>query len=225
MDRLPTELLLMVLSEIDDVASLQSAFLSSPWVRNPFSNPLLNKKLRDEVTFRVLNNEIGSDILPEALLTFLSKPLVRARGDVLSKFLNHAKRTRLAELSWSITDALEISRFHIIIDNFSRNYANKVLAGAPTSDYKVPRITQPTPTETGRIQRAFYRFEIFCNLFPPLSNISYNKMKDEWADFFNRFAPWENEQLACIHDFLVREITPSKIQRTPGKLRADDDSL
>jgi hypothetical protein len=31
---------------------------------------------------------------------------------------------------------------------------------------------------------------------------------EQLEEFFMDFAPWENEQLACVHDYLVRVISP-----------------
>ena len=60
-----------------------------------------------------------------------------------------------------------------------------------------------------RIERSFYTFEIYCSLFgKSRSRLSLN---DQLDLFFNRFAPWENEQLACVHDFLLDELKPGII--------------
>ncbi|KAJ5714845.1 zinc finger domain protein [Penicillium malachiteum] len=57
------------------------------------------------------------------------------------------------------------------------------------------------------MERSFYTFEVYCSLFgqseTPLP------LDDELETFFKRFAPWENEQLACVHDFLVDELEPA----------------
>lgn len=56
-------------------------------------------------------------------------------------------------------------------------------------------------SERNRLSRNLYRFQIYCHLFgdresPPLSVVN---QRDK---YFAHFAPWENEQLACIHDYL-----------------------
>ncbi|KAJ5726783.1 zinc finger domain protein [Penicillium malachiteum] len=64
-----------------------------------------------------------------------------------------------------------------------------------------------SPSENYRIERSFYIFQVYCSLFgqskTPLP------FDDQLDKFFKRFAPWENEQFACVHDFLLDELEPA----------------
>ncbi|UPK95544.1 hypothetical protein LCI18_006479 [Fusarium solani-melongenae] len=59
--------------------------------------------------------------------------------------------------------------------------------------------------EWERIERVLYRFELFRRLFGRFHQ-SEGKLKPLAKSFFQKFAPWENAQLGCIHDFLAREV-------------------
>ncbi|KAL6366094.1 hypothetical protein LRP88_00190 [Fusarium phalaenopsidis] len=59
--------------------------------------------------------------------------------------------------------------------------------------------------EWERIERVLYRFELFRKLFGRFHQ-SEGKLKPLAKSFFQKFAPWENAQLGCIHDFLAREV-------------------
>jgi hypothetical protein len=47
--------------------------------------------------------------------------------------------------------------------------------------------------------------------------------------FFSKLSPWENEQLACVHGYLLRLITPGKLSDFKGLLsiltRIDFDDI
>ena len=73
-----------------------------------------------------------------------------------------------------------------------------------------------TLSERDRIYRAFYSFEIFRRLLQPLSAMeSPSDALTEYVEevgeaFMDQFSPYENVQLACIHDFLERYVLPCK---------------
>ncbi|KAL9114051.1 MAG: hypothetical protein Q9227_001823 [Pyrenula ochraceoflavens] len=61
-------------------------------------------------------------------------------------------------------------------------------------------------TERGRLQRAFFRFEIFRRLFrQPLhrdDSTPFPDGKEQAELFLSHFPAWEIEELACIHQYL-----------------------
>lgn len=74
-----------------------------------------------------------------------------------------------------------------------------------------------------RIQRAFYRFEVYCNLFQNPERFDFREQRDI---FFLKFSDWENEQLACMYDYLFRVICPGTIFDGPNRdSSADSEKL
>lgn len=68
-----------------------------------------------------------------------------------------------------------------------------------------------TRQEACRIHRALYRFEIYRNLFcQSPAKVQSSVYGEQNELFFSHFAPWENEQLGCIHDFLARIVLPGQ---------------
>ncbi|KAI0973402.1 hypothetical protein F4678DRAFT_477867 [Xylaria arbuscula] len=71
----------------------------------------------------------------------------------------------------------------------------------------------PAHQEICRIERTLYRFEIHCNIFREykrrFSSSPSTVLSDRKRLFFDNFAPYENEQLGCIHDFLIQIVSPS----------------
>ena len=101
-----------------------------------------------------------------------------------------------------------IERFHRFVDYFATQFANEALE-------KQPRLVieeQPKPSceEIHRFQRAFYRLQLYCNVVGHVFPVTDDELREM---FFGHYAAWENEQLACIHDYLVRVV--AKRKRSP----------
>lgn len=56
-----------------------------------------------------------------------------------------------------------------------------------------------------RIKRTLYYFETFRNWFRDPSDARV-LLEERMSVFFFTFAPWEVEQLGCIHDFLFDQM-------------------
>lgn len=97
---------------------------------------------------------------------------------------------------------------HSCVEFFAAEFASFALSKNP-----VPRDSNAAPscTETLRIKRNLYRFELYCNLF---RKPSYDRMLRDDRDclvqpspfgtqeqreiFLKMFSPWKSEQLGCI---------------------------
>ncbi|KJK79987.1 hypothetical protein H634G_04226 [Metarhizium anisopliae BRIP 53293] len=203
---LSVELLQMVLSELPDVSSLRAAALSCPLLYGVFL------EADTTITTRVLLNQIDDSVLPEAELAFLSSslhhgPEPKYRHVVVDFITQNLRQRPTPPSSWSLQKALQLERLHLCVSELTQKFVHTTLTTYPMTQSKCTA----TRLERCRIERAFYRFELYCNLFRMLPEIGaelpirveQNKL------FFACFAPWENEQLGCIHDFLVRAVSPA----------------
>ena len=59
-------------------------------------------------------------------------------------------------------------------------------------------------TESKRILRGFYRYQLFCKVFGPngqtIQPFVSADYKLEW--FFSLYEPWEREEILCVHEFV-----------------------
>ncbi|WEW57319.1 hypothetical protein PRK78_002784 [Emydomyces testavorans] len=195
-ERLPVEITQMVLSAITDLLSLRCAALSCPAFFYAFNGA------GNAITTRVLSTQVGFDVLPEAIAASESSQLLSHTDEEIEEFVaNHFHRRQSPPESWTLASALPIGKLHNYVSAFAQMFVSNVsikesLRGAGWLD--------PTYDETCRIERALYRFEVFRNIF------SKSRSREEERNiFFANFAPWENEQLGCIHDFLVRAVSPA----------------
>ncbi|KAI9775732.1 MAG: hypothetical protein M1839_000934 [Geoglossum umbratile] len=183
------------MSAIADVQSLKSAALSCPSLYHAFSGA------ETMITTRVLSSQVSNGVLPEAAAALESSQLDPPTAQGIQNFVKkHLCRRRLPPRSWTLCDALSVGKFHLCLSSFATKFANTSLTNEPL------RSATPTQSERDRIERALYRFEIFCNLF---RNSNVANVEDQQDLFFTKFSPWEMEQLGCIHDFLIRQVSPA----------------
>ena len=78
--------------------------------------------------------------------------------------------------------------------DLAKEFAQAALTTHPMKRFK----STATRLERHRIERALYRLDL---------NAQYSVHEEQKDLFFTNFSPGENEQLGCIHDFLVRAVS------------------
>ncbi|KAM5432123.1 hypothetical protein McanMca71_007868 [Microsporum canis] len=113
----------------------------------------------------------------------------------------------------SLSEAVALEDYNRLVNNFARDFARRALSKHPITRVEEKCPWPVTERESYRILRAFYRFELYWKLFQGTEKPRGERhrqltipLKDHSKLFFDRFAPWENEQVACIQDFLLRLI-------------------
>lgn len=190
---LSAELVRMVLSAAPDVESLRAAVVSCPLFYRAFL------EAEASVTEQVLLNQIDASVLPDARLAFESR-----EGIVDFTTAQSLRERSTLPQTWSLRDALRLGRLHPHVEKFANVFAWESLTKSPLNQSKLIS-TRP---EICRMQRALYRFETYFNLFRDPPDVPSSTLEEQRRLFFANYAPWENEQLGCIHDFLVRVISP-----------------
>ncbi|KAJ5618729.1 zinc finger domain protein [Penicillium herquei] len=107
----------------------------------------------------------------------------------------------------TLREALHLIQLHDTVQRFARKYAAQAIEMLENEGIYHASTYSFTSSENYRIERSFYVFEVCCSLFWQSKNPL--PWDDQLDKFFKRFAPWENEQLACIHDFLLDELEPA----------------
>lgn len=217
--RMPLHLLSIVLSQLDNIQSLASAIHSHSSLYAAYNED------RDTIVRTIIGNQIP-DVIMEfyAFPTYLSSfpDLDRSDIDRLSDILTCShdfpyiwRNCSRAEGRLPINRHLAstISRTHTIIEHFTRDLLEDSLPlvrkhlGLRRRD-----CSTASDDEVFRIQRAMYRFQLYCNLFqyPYTRKQIFHRLGPILhVYFFNPFSPWVNEQLACIHDYFERVLSRS----------------
>ncbi|KAI0544218.1 hypothetical protein F4679DRAFT_591684 [Xylaria curta] len=192
---LPVELLQMILRLVPDVQSLHAAVLSCSSFYHAFWN------VETTITTEVLLNQIDVGVLPEAMLTAESALLPDESKPKSYETANNFAARNLRQRptpprSWSLQEALRLSRLHFYVDALAKKFVETTLTKAPFNQPQHPVTNQ----EMCRIQRALYRFQLFRNLERTAAR----------SRFLMAFFDYcENEQLFCIYFFLTRAVLPA----------------
>ncbi|KAF2966735.1 hypothetical protein GQX73_g6846 [Xylaria multiplex] len=197
MDHLPVELHQRIFLHLD-LNAVRNAALSCRILFNAV------KGAETLIATKLLLRQIDKDVLPEAILALRSRRLGAPSLSKMSEFAEALKTRQPAPKKWCLTDALPLAQFHEKVSYLASQAAREALEKEPRL-LMGGKLPDPTREEMHRFERAFYRYQIFCNVIGPDSLGA----ADLWAVFFKWFSTWENEQLACIHEHLVRVVSRS----------------
>jgi hypothetical protein len=205
---MPVELIRMILAGVPDVRSLHSAIVSCPLFYLTFLD------VESEITPQVLLNQIDETVLPEALaaletfaLLDISRPFYGGTEWHESKGIALKSRD-ISCRPTSLRGTIRLSQLHENVRYFADIFIDRNLSVGPLN-----RVHKPiTHQERCRIERAFYRFDIYCAYFrPPLpadrsGRVMASRYLSPLGPFQEQFTPWEMEQLSCICHFMAREL-------------------
>lgn len=205
MEELPLELVQRVFAHLD-LASIRNAALSCHTFLNAF------KSAETVITSEVLLRQIDLSVLPEAILVEKSWKLGKPSAAQAIQFAQDHLSTRApAPTQWRLADALSLERFHRYVDYFADQYSAEAIGKQP----RLLGLGKPSHAELLRFQRAFYRFQLYCNVVGQRAS-EPQEMRDM---FFGHFAAWENEQLACVYEYLMRVVAKRKPTLRQSTLR------
>ena len=215
---LPIELQIEVLKALPNISSLRSlAFTCSSLYRTYSENA-------SSIIVNILSNELGTEIISEVNATLLSSQLppprsIAAVREFLAEYNPHSETVAGESLfpnpaAWTLSEALVVSDLHTHVQYFADDFCSSILTRNPISGLPDPSHAPLSKAEKTRIYRVFYRVELYCNLFrifgPRVNQRSVDARlaaEEQQEVFFDKFTPWENEQLGCIHDYLLRKLS------------------
>lgn len=205
----PVELRSAILRQLPRVEDIFSAIQS---------NKSLYEALREDSTTvsYVFHKQIDAKLLPYAAAfleldkTPRNTPHHKDFSLILEKCFSLTPSQVSEQLAQiTLREALHVMDLHKTIQRLATKYSAQALALLQDEELLKSSMLSFTPSEIYRIERSFFTLEIYCSLFgQSRSRLSLN---DQIDLFFERFAPWENEQLACVHDFLLDELKPGMI--------------
>lgn len=188
LEELPTELSGEILSAIDDLPTLSSASLASRTLHNAFANE------KRTILSRVLANHMGIDVIADALAAVESIDATCEGWDPFLVEPDYVPNLLTTDQVYSI------AKLSAVVRELAKLFVQSATGVRP-------EIQTPNESELARIERTFYRFETFRDLFGT-SSIDLPTFKMTTDAFFAALAPWEVEQLGCIHDFIFHQIKP-----------------
>ncbi|KAI1112032.1 hypothetical protein F5Y14DRAFT_423425 [Nemania sp. NC0429] len=213
LERLPTELICAILSQLSDLTALRCAILSCRWILDSFTGN------SSAIATRVFLNELDScDVRPEAIAALLTSRLAKPTRSSAREFHKVAylqKRNVEVGICLTLHEVADLSRLHSAVSRLAQDFAEASLqefAATMKDGHTSQPQSQPlalSTLERHRIMRTLYILEIFFNIFRQTSTFVNSGELDQWMnDFLLTFAPWEIEQIGCVQDFLFFYVSP-----------------
>ncbi|KAI1399393.1 hypothetical protein F4819DRAFT_488607 [Hypoxylon fuscum] len=215
---LPHDILKVILEYSHDAESLLSTIVSCRAFYEAFNTT------PSSVMKAFVSRQIGAAVLPEAIQT-LKAASFRCHGvSDLSDWelpptayrLFSDGRNALLNYQWNLSGGVAAVRFHSLVDDFAQRFASESLfwlqnnSDCEEDKYEevwYDEVDPPSSQERARIQRALYRFETYCSLFPPRNGVASPNF-DAQFPVFSSLSVLEREQLASIYEYLWRDTIP-----------------
>lgn len=171
---------------------------------------------------RLLIDNIGQEVLPDALIAYTCTPpnlrphdireMDPPRHSTMSDWwaqcaeglVRTISRPELASIHFNMTGAIDLERTHVYVAAFTEKFIQRCSETTQVDLGDTFTLLPPSPTEKARIARALYLFETFCTLF---GHMNPRKLSEN-VHFLRKYQLWEIAQLGIIHDFLAREVIP-----------------
>lgn len=84
-----------------------------------------------------------------------------------------------------------MSNLNSCVEHFAAGFVAEILnQHSAFACIEAPQACPLSRNEITRIQRTFYRFEVYCNLF---RDLELSKVREQRDLFFFKFSHWENE--------------------------------
>lgn len=221
LESLPAELRLRVLSALPDLKSLGSLIHASPVY---FAQYRLDRK---SLLSRCLEADLGREVLIDAIAAFNSTssrigPSAAPNSNVtdfidLYGWWRHTRSPVAMLGSMSLADVRWITWNHTsTVRPLAVRFSSWTWTNLKSSvaDLELEESSEeshtPTPgvwlddvsrTESRRILRALYRFQIFCNLFSGKQCQSFT-WEEMYLIFFWQFDAWEVEEINCVYQWI-----------------------
>ncbi|KAL8794898.1 MAG: hypothetical protein Q9195_002610 [Heterodermia aff. obscurata] len=219
MERLPAEVQTDILKYLPTTRALRSLIYASPRYYQVF------RASRESILSEHIKNIISMEAMPQALiasseardppvgLSFheVEESLVLFNKDVLHSFSMEMKlpisnSVRLVKLNNSIIYHME----HFVGYTLQNLY---VCSASISPKFTTAGIARKSISETEhiRLQRAFYRVDLFCYLFHSSDKFNHKTHKQiaskaQEAEFLSPLPPWEVEEIACVWYYVRKRL-------------------
>lgn len=220
LDALAPELLVLIQQALDSPRDLYALIAASPVCLHIFDShraSILASVLINSVEPVALHHALAVSHAPTSLTDGTS---MRPRLPVpkvpppLQSFLDEYFCNSL-EIPTDIPRLTSLCRLQRLVSRFSNDYFLHTtrLLQIPPANETGPAYSAPLSlTERARLERAFFRYELYSRLFPLGPGMSIKSVFSggtQFGLFLERLEPWEVEEISCVHNYftsLVREL-------------------
>lgn len=228
LERLPTELQYQILQSTQNLKSLNSLLRASAQYFSVF------KTSRESIISHVAWNSITPTVVPIALdaLEQRDQRVIWRSRTSDGVFPSREQQQQRTTMTYRGPDDIpfrtweRLISFHRIVDSFISNFASSLLVGLEnsirlqaSSQSPLPSLQESDPEkgnldlnlsqiEYARLARAFYRLDLYANLFYDIDNRNMN-YNQTYIAFLERSVPflesmrgWELDELLCVRSYI-----------------------
>ncbi|QYS97468.1 hypothetical protein H0G86_004700 [Trichoderma simmonsii] len=214
---LPPELLRLILTSFDSLPDLYSFIQASPECFRIY------RIAPEFILSSVLRNAIHPDALHHALAVTLVDPeesIVMEEDEQHWEFLDSyfQRDSTLFKFPKTMYGIISLAKLNNMVSRLVNDYTCHTLHALYESEETQQDTHHQTlpcsshvacqnglsATEKGRLQRAFFRYEFYSRCFPVSPRIpdeSIFAADDQFKHFLQQMAPWEVEELSCLHEY------------------------
>lgn len=201
---LPIDCRQAILCQLSEMSALKSAILAHPALYAAFVDR------KERIVHSVMSQCLPQDLLPDAVFEYSAAALEKSqwtREAVLSLIEQHGAHQIPPSFKWTPESAVYMQRFYRHVEFFTSDFI-----GSALDVYPALQNGPLSSSEWCRVARSFYRVEIYRHLFRRRDHVSKKSSPDfpyheQNELYYERFAAFELEQLACVSEHLFRKVT------------------
>lgn len=217
LESLPQDVRVCVFEHLDSAVSLVNLALTGP---------KLYAEVQDSQHSsipRILARKFPRSVLHDAIFTWEAGRRESSSQETIAQFLHrYARKETEPELArLTISDALSIESLCRTVDYFVDSLVRSAMDVA-SQRYECDTDSVISEAERARTTRALLRFELYRRAFYQ-SGAHTPSTSEQRMLFWNYFAPWEQEQMACVHDHLCNRMFTGACSQPIHPLRSIND--
>ncbi|KAI1736191.1 hypothetical protein F4680DRAFT_432874 [Xylaria scruposa] len=237
------ELLFLILQALDDPRDLQSVIKASAQCFRVYARSqglILSSVLKNAILPEALHHAVACERIPATP----SDPRLQ-QIQPLEAFLDKYFQANSFELPTGYPTAVALCRLYSQISYFIDDYSTRAMRALDLEPDagRTMALLALSSTERARLQRAFFRYELYCRVFPVKHDARYCSLvpaKAQFTQFLARIQPWEAEEMCCVHHYFTSLIgsfmddledqvveavlTTPGVRRPPGLARSPSPS-
>lgn len=203
MEKCPTEIIQEIMFCLPDFESLDSIILTCRGFHAAFKNK--EASILRNILERVIPPTLWFDAEMARLSSQITGDDWTTRSLLLQQYLARDLQSFASTFRPSLRQCKGLATFYEIMENWTDDFVDDTLGSVSIHGYPLSPPLDAVPisyAERIRIQRCFYRFDIFCGVFCTAYPSAERQGEELLAQYLTHFTPWEHEQFACIRDYL-----------------------
>ncbi|KAF4901960.1 hypothetical protein CGCF415_v009509 [Colletotrichum fructicola] len=202
--RLPLHIVSSILDQLDTIAELGIAIRSHRIFYNAF------KYNAQTICRSILSSQIPPNLFPYANALLESSVVDPSNHDsvkdLLRRLQSRIKNDPKSLERFPVTAYAALSRALAAVEILREDLISEALP-LFMSSFEADHASGASQQEIFRLNRAFMRYQIMCNLFCTPYDVG-SRLIDEYITqyFFHPFSPWVNEQILCVYRYLERKV-------------------